>query len=296
MTVGSAPNAVIRRGRRLVRTIAKTLFRFTERRLGVHITPVHYYSPIPDVGRLPKKVFDEVNDCRGLEFHHAEQHRNLEHVFSEYLEEFLPEANSGLSQVDAFILYSLIRLKKPRVLIEIGSGESTKVSLSALMMNRKDGIHSRFVAIEPFPRDFLRAIDEKSFQLIESKVQDVPLSTFADADILFIDSSHVSKIGSDVNYEIFNIIPRLKVGALVHWHDIMIPADYPRVWIETGRMFWNESYVVHAFMLYNKSFRVIWASRYMQLNDAERLARIFPYFKPENPDQQLSSFWIERVG
>ncbi|MDP9200442.1 MAG: class I SAM-dependent methyltransferase [Gemmatimonadota bacterium] len=296
MSVAEAPNTVIRRGRGLVRTVANKLFRFTERRLGFHITPVHYYSPIPDVGRLPKKVFDEVNDCCGLEFHRIEQQKILEDLVPKYLEEFLPQANSGLSQVDAFILYSMIRLKKPKVFIEIGSGESTKVSLLSLTRNRTNGIDSSFVAIEPFPRDYLREIGEKGFRLIESNVQDVPLSTFADADILFIDSSHVSKIGSDVNYEILNIIPRLKVGALVHWHDIMIPADYPRAWIESGRMFWNESYVVHAFMLYNKSFRIIWASRYMQLYDAARLARMFPYFKPEDPDQQLSSFWIERVG
>jgi hypothetical protein len=295
MSFSSPPAAAIARG--VLRSMANRLFRFAERRLRVHVTPVHYYSPIPDVGHLPQKIFDEVNDCVGLEFHGAEQQRFLEVSVPKYLDEFVPRVNSGLAQVDAFVLYSMIRLKQPKVFIEIGSGESTKISLAALTKNRADhGINSTFVAIEPFPRHYLREIREDGFRLIESNVQEVPLATFADADILFVDSSHVSKIGSDVNYEILSIIPRLKVGALVHWHDIMIPGEYPRSWIEGGRMFWNESYLVHAFMLCNKSFRIIWASRYMQLNEAARLGKTFPYFKPQDRDQQLSSFWIERVS
>ena len=74
------------------------------------------------------------------------------------------------------------------------------------------------------------------------------IKILSQADILFIDSSHVAKIGSDVNSEILSIVPRLKVGALVHWHDIMIPVDYPKAWIESGSMFWNESYMVHSFL------------------------------------------------
>ena len=295
----SSTNARVRardRGRGFVRAVARSLFQFAERRLRVHITPVHYYSPIPDVGRLPKTVFDDLNDCRGLELNSGEQQRFLEESVAKYRTEFVPRVNSGLSQVDSFVLYSMIRLRQPKVFIEIGSGESTKISLEALTQNRAVGVKSRFVAIEPFPRQYLREIRDEGFQLIERNVQDVSLSTFADADILFIDSSHVSKIGSDVNYEMLSIIPRLKVGAMVHWHDIMIPGDYPRSWIEGGRMFWNESYMVHAFMLYNKSFKISWASRYMQLHEAARLEAAFPYFSPKDPDQQMSSFWIERVG
>lgn len=132
--------------------------------------------------------------------------------------------------------------------------------------------------------------------MIEKKVQDVELKYFAEVDILFIDSSHVAKIGSDVNYEILQIVPQLKVGAVIHWHDIMIPSDYPRKWIESGAMFWNESYMVHAFMLNNNCFRIIWASKYMQIHYPDNLRDTFYYFTPNDPNQQLSSFWIERVS
>jgi len=274
----------------------KSIFIFVEKFFKVHITPVHYYSPIPTVSELKPDIFTKVNDCVGVEFSDDSQLNNMKLIFSQYLREYTPRVNEGLSQVDSFVLYAMIRNRKPRVLIEIGSGESTKISLSALSKNRDEGVECQFTAIEPFPNSFLKQVEKKNFRLIESNVQDVDLDLLSQADILFIDSSHVAKIGSDVNYEIHDIVPRLKVGALVHWHDIMIPVDYPKGWLENGNMFWNESYMVHAFMMHNKSFRIVWASRYMQINYPEQLHVTFEYFKPKDPGQQLSSFWVERVG
>ena len=276
--------------------IKKHTFGLAEKHLKIHITPVHFYSPIPNVSELNPDIFTKVNDCVGLEFSVVDQLSNMKLIFPKYLSEYTPPVNLGLSQVDAFILYAMIRNKKPKVLIEIGSGESTRISLEALSRNADEGVACHFTAIEPFPKTFLKEIRNKNFELIESKVQDVDLRVFADADILFIDSSHVSKIDSDVNYEILNIVPQLKVGSFVHWHDIMIPMDYPKAWIESGNMFWNESYMVHAFMLHNKCFRAIWASKYMQLNYSDQLRNTFAYFNPEDPGQQLSSLWIERVS
>ena len=96
--------------------------------------------------------------------------------------------------------------------------------------------------------------------------------------------------------EILDIVPRLKVGALVHWHDIMIPINYSKTWIESGNKFWNESYMVHAFMLHNKCYKIVWASKYMQVKRPEVLSEIFSYFNPDDPNQQLSSFWIKRLA
>ena len=129
-----------------------------------------------------------------------------------------------------------------------------------------------------------------------NKVQEIPLSVFQNADILFIDSSHVSKIGSDVNYEMLEIIPSMKLGSIIHWHDIMIPGDYPKSWLENNHIFWNESYMVHTFMLFNKAFKIIWASKYMQTKYPELLSQKFPFFSPDDSNQQMSSFWIERIA
>ncbi len=131
--------------------------------------------------------------------------------------------------------------------------------------------------------------------MIGRNLQEINIDLLKSADLLFIDSSHVSKIGSDVNYEILEIIPKLKVGAVVHWHDIMIPTNYWKRWIVDGNKFWNESYMVHAFMLFNSSYRLIWSSRYMQINRADELIRRFSYFNPEDDNQQITSFWIEKI-
>lgn len=281
----SLKNALLARG-----------FRFAESSLGVHVTPVHFYSPIPDASTLDPAIYARVGECEGVDFQSETQLRALRELFPQYLQEYAPPSNSGLARVDAFVLYALIRSRRPNLMIEIGAGESTKVSLAALAQNRVEGHASHFLAIEPYPRPFVRELAGEGFELLERKVQEVSLTQFADADLVFIDSSHVAKIGSDVNYEMLEIVPHLKVGAAVHWHDIMIPADYPKSWIESGRMFWNESYMVHSFMLFNKSFRILWASRYMQIKHPRPLSQCFPYFEPSNPEEQLSSFWVERIA
>jgi hypothetical protein len=124
-------------------------------------------------------------------------------------------------------------------------------------------------------------------------LQDVPVEFFGQADLLFIDSTHVSKIGSDVNYEILEIIPTLKPGALVHWHDIVIPSNYWEEWVRQGNQFWNESYMVHAFMLFNNEFETLWGARYMQLTFPEQMGKTFPYLIDEH---RIMSFWIRRVA
>lgn len=270
-------------------------FRLAESRFGIHITPANYSSPIPTVGELELSLCRQVNPCVGLDFQVAGQLHALETVFPKYLAEYSPPPNPGLAQVDAFVLYALVRAKRPALTVEVGAGESTRIALTALRRNEEEGVEGLMKAIDPYPQGFLKEISNPRFQLIEKKVQALDETALSDADILFIDSSHVSKLGSDVNYEILNIVPRLRVGALVHWHDIMIPTDYPISWIKNGT-FWNESYMVHAFMLNNECFRVVWASRYMQLNFPELLSKTFPYFRPEDPDQQLTSFWVERIS
>jgi len=287
----------VRNGIRDFRNISfRKVFKIAESWFGRHVTRAHFYSPIPTVCELKPSVYSKVNACPGLEFGALGQLGRLAVVFGKYRHEYSPRQNTGLAQVDAFALYSLIREKKPKLMIEIGCGESTKIALSALKKNEEKGFAFKLIAIEPYPKAYLREITGKSFQLIKKKVQDVDLSLFLDADILFIDSSHVSRIDSDVNYEILCIVPQLKVGALVHWHDIMIPTEYPRARIESANQFWNESYIVHAFMLHNKSFAIRWAAKYMQLHHPEQLREAFPFFVPEDPNEQLSSFWVERVS
>jgi len=270
-------------------------FHFFEKYLNIHITPVHFYSPIPETHRLNSKIFDKIYDCIGIDWNLNEQFEYLQTICPEYAKEYTPTVNPGLSLIDSFLLYAMIRNKKPNTIIEIGAGNSTQIALDAVNKNKDSGHSCKFYSIEPFPPGYLKQINQEGFELIENKVQDVELSLLIKADLLFIDSSHVCKIDSDVNYEILEIVPRLKVGSIVHWHDIMIPTNYWKEWINRGNQFCNESYMVHAFMLFNKSFKIIWASRYMQLNYPEKMKKQFSYFYPDDMEQQNISFWIERV-
>jgi len=186
----------------------------------------------------------------------------------------------------------MIREKKPKVMVEVGAGDTTKISLNALGMNEREGTPYKFYSIEPYPREDILALNNSNFELIRRKLQAVSIDLLSSADLLLIDSSHVSKINSDVNYEILEIIPKLQVDSIVHWHDIVMPTNYWKEWINDGNMFWNESYMVHAFMLFNESFKIIWASRYMQLNHFAKLRDHFPYL---NNNHHLMSFWIQRV-
>jgi len=277
---------------RITRLFARIIFKFFEKYFSLHITPVHFYSPIPTTYELGFNVYEKIYDCTGISWNSHEQLEYLQEIFVRYKDEYTPTKNTGLSLVDAFVLYAMIREKKPKVIIEVGAGDTTLISLKALQVNRSEGHSYKFYSIEPYPREDLRYIHNQNFELIDRKLQQVNIDLLLSADLLFIDSSHVSKIDSDVNFEILEIIPKLKIGSLVHWHDIVIPTNYWKDWINHGNMFWNESYMVHSFMLFNSSFKIIWAARYMQLNYFEKMKKLFSNI---NNADRLMSFWIERT-
>jgi hypothetical protein len=277
----------------ITRFFVRKTFPFFERYLRIHITPVDYFSPIPDVSALDPRIFEKIFDDTGLRWNVDGQLAFLDEKVSKYLGEYVPQPNDGLSQADAFILYAMIREKKPRVMIEVGSGESTKISLMALEKNREEGIECSFHAIEPYPRDHLRKIAVPWFTLVEKKLEYVEIDFLVQADLLFIDSSHVAKIGSDVICEMLEIVPKLKMGAVIHWHDIMLPMNYWKDWTHTGTQFWNESYMLHAFLLFNETYQIVWASRYMHLNHASNIVASIPSFQPEK--HRITSFWLQRV-
>ena len=125
--------------RRISIFVASKLFCFFERFLNLHITPVDYSSPIPNTCRLDEEIFEKVYDETGLDLNVREQMHYLDHIFPKYFTEYAPSANAGLTLVDSYILYAMIREKKPKVMIEVGSGESTKISLLALEKNEQEG-------------------------------------------------------------------------------------------------------------------------------------------------------------
>jgi hypothetical protein len=278
---------------RVTRRLARASFHVMERYFDVHVTANEYYSPIPSVKDLKADVYEHPFSMKGVDMNEAAQFGLLDGAFARYADEYMPKPNGGLSLVDAFALYAIIRYRKPKKIVEIGGGDSTLIAMRAVEKNRSEGYACHFICIEPYPRPFLRQAYWPDYELVTELVQDVPVEQFADADIVFIDSSHVSKIGSDVNYEFLEIVPSTPVGCLIHWHDIVIPTNYWKDWTEMSGQFWNESYMLHAFLLYNNCFSVRWAARYMQRLHSDRLQQRFPYLQPTH---RLTSFWVERVG
>jgi predicted O-methyltransferase YrrM len=162
---------------------------------------------------------------------------------------------------DAVVLLVMIGTARPRRIIEIGSGFSSAAMLDAAEHFALTEL--QLTCIDPNAarlRRLLRPQDEQRVEVLEQQVQNVPLERFRELganDILFIDSSHVLKTGSDLHYELFSILPTLNEGVLVHFHDIFDSFEYPREWIVKKRRSWNEVYALHAFLAFNRAFEVV---------------------------------------
>ena len=175
-------------------------------------------------------------------------------------------ANNYFAHTDAILLYGIIRHFRPARIIEVGSGFSSCVMLDT--DERFNNSSMSLTCIEPHPerlRKLLRPQDTNRLALLEMQVQDVPLSTFDElgkGDVLFIDSSHVVKTGSDVHHLLFEVLPRLKSGVLIHLHDIFHPFEYPKDWV-LGGFNWNEDYFIRAFLMHNQAYRIKLFANYL---------------------------------
>lgn len=297
----------------------KRFFSLWEKR-GYHITPVHFYEPIPDTRQFGEDILSRMSEMPGVDLNIEGQTALLDRFASAYRAEYerFPSKPTGRAEdfyfgnmlfetVDAEILYCMIREFKPRRLIEIGSGFSTRVSVAAIRKNKTldPGYECEITCVEPNPRAEIRQGLGGLIRLVESRAQDLPVEFFADLeenDILFIDSSHIVSVGSDVCFEYLEVLPRLRKGVIVHVHDILLPRQYVEHW-HTMKMFWNEQFLLQAFLAFNSSFEVIWAGNYMHAHHSDLLAHAFPSYTalmkaddPRRPIQGHKSFWMRRVG
>ncbi len=295
---------------RLMRS--KALFPLWERR-GYHITPVHFYEPIPDTRTLKDDLWLKHSELVGIDINEKKQ-LSLLPLFAKFKKEYnkfpakrtsVPSEyytnNRWFASIDSEILYCMIRHFKPRRIFEIGSGYSTYLSAQAILKNKEGNKNYKcdLVAIEPNPNEVLKKGFLGLTKLISKEVQDVPLSEFKrlrEDDILFIDSSHVLKTGGDIQYLYLEILPRLNKGVIVHIHDIFLPSEYPKEWILKDYRFWTEQYLLQAFLTFNQSFGVLWAGRYMHLKHPDKLKSAFGSYKRNKSDRiaPVSSFWLRK--
>jgi len=279
---------------------------------GIHITPVHYFSPIPDTRELSKTIRTTPLYMRGVQFNIDKQFNIFNDMFPKYQSEYntfpdeptnIPHEffskNGTYLSYDAEILHCMIRHYKPSKIIEIGSGNTMYISANALLINDKEmKTNSSLISIEPYPNEVLINGFPGLTKLEKEKVENIDPEYFKqlkENDILFIDSSHVVKTGGDVNKIYLEILPLLNSGVIVHFHDIFLPSEYPQSWLFKTRYFWSEQYLLHAFLLYNNEFEIIWSSHLMHLLYGDVLKDIFPKYPDERyPDITPSSFWIRK--
>lgn len=287
----------------------RTMFPLAERQ-GLHIMPVHYYSPIPDARELPEALWTHNRAPVGVDLNIDTALVQLDRFNQNYSSEYnaFPAKpsdnahdyhlnNEAYFSGDAEILYSMVRELKPKRIIEIGSGYSTLLICQAIRINQKETSNYQcdFIAIEPYPPPALIPPPAEVTRMESKPLQQISPELFASLsvnDILFIDSTHVVRIGSDVALEFLTIVPNLAPGVVVHIHDIFIPAEYPRQWIEQARFFWNEQYLIEAFLAFNEEFEVIMATHAIWLAHADYLRKVIPSLDKGRP--QPSSFWIRR--
>lgn len=272
----------------------------------------HFYSPVVDPGEVlvyASRLWPETPPTiAGVDFNDASHRHVLEELFPAWFGEYdYPEEgatdeeltgyytrNSQFSWLDGRSLFVLLRAWRPKRLIEVGSGYSTL--LSADVNRRFLAGQCDMICIEPYPRPFLR--DPRfGTRLVESKVQDVPLQAYdvlEAGDILFIDSSHVCKTGSDVNHLYFEILPRLKPGVRIHIHDIFLPYEYPRNWVVDDNRSWNEQYLLRAMLMDSCAYKVLFGSSYAYARFPEAVRRALGH--PRGIAYGGGSFWIEKVG
>lgn len=201
--------------------------------------------------------------------------------------------NGAFARGDIDFYYSLIRLLKPRRLIEIGAGYSTMVAICAIERNQSEAVAKtcELIAVEPYS-----SFEDERVKILRVPVEKVGGRLFAELkanDILFIDSSHVIRPQGDVLCEVLQILPTLAAGVVVHVHDIFTPGDYPREWVVDRHMFWNEQYLMEAFLTGNPDFEIIGALNWLKVNHARLLEEKCPTLRG-CPQQRPSSFWIRR--
>jgi predicted O-methyltransferase YrrM len=258
---------------------------------GGFVPPGHYYSPLNDLADLRAQidtVFNYNTELKDINLKSAEQYELLQSLAKWYPKlPFVKSLSPGLryyydnifySYSDGIFLFCLLNHIRPKQVIEVGSGFSSAAMLDTNELFFENNIDLTF--IEPYPEERLRKLvkDGDKVSIVEKFVQQIGLEFFQKlgrADILFIDSSHVSKFRSDLNYILFEILPVLASGVYIHFHDIFFPFEYPKEWILQGRA-WNETYLLRAFLMNNKDYEIVLFPSYLESTHAEWLTEHMP--------------------
>jgi predicted O-methyltransferase YrrM len=269
----------------------------------------HFYSPLPnlaDVRNNAAAIFrTDVDLDSSINLRDSEQVDLLQSLAGIIKTLSFPAAktadrryyadNPFFGLGSAFLTAAMIVHLRPKRIIEIGSGFSSAMMLDINDQHSAGAVLHTFV--EPYPerlRELMRPGDLQRHRLLQIPVQQVPLAEFQRLeanDVLFVDSSHVSKVGSDLNHILFNVLPALRPGVVVHFHDIYWPFEYPREWIINSKRAWNECYILRAFLQYNDAFEIALYPQYLRHKHATLMRELWPAWWQEPG----SALWIRKL-
>lgn len=281
----------------------KKLYQSTKQ--NCYVPPGHFYSPIVDINTIERndnQIWKDSKEIKGIELNLIEQ-KSLAKSFQDYYAEIPFKStkqsnlryyfdNSYYSYSDALVLYFFIRHFNPKKIIEVGSGFS-----SAVMLDTRDkfNLTNEISFIEPYPErlnSLLTKEDYSSVKIHESFVQNVSIQEFKKlqkGDILLIDSTHISKTGSDVNHILFHILPELNAGVLIHFHDVFTGFEYPESWILQGRS-WNEDYILKAFLMNNSEYKIKFFTHHLHQHHKDVFKEMPLLYKNHG-----ANIWLEKI-
>lgn len=284
-------------------------------RRGALPLPVHFYSPVPDVADLVNRdVWSQRSELPGIDFGSVAQLSLLQRLGERFGAEctwpLAAPADPGAFHLDnsnfsfgcAAALHCMLRDLRPRRVIEIGSGNSSRVIAHALALNgEEDRATADYEVVDPYPADDVLSRLHWPCRVRRERVERTRVDSFSAlnaGDVLFIDSGHTVRIGGDVNFLFLEVIPRLAPGVVVHVHDVNLPYEYDRVYAVgqsgTFRKLWTEAYLLQAFLTFNHEWQVLLAMRYILAEHLESFRRAFPQYDPSVHRYVSSSFWMRR--
>jgi hypothetical protein len=201
--------------------------------------------------------------------------------------------NGAYEGGDADLLYQMLRWKRPKRVLEVGSGMSTRLAAQALARNAAEGAPAQHVCIEPYEMPWLEAL---GIPVIRERAEHVPLARYLEleaGDVLFVDSSHVIRPRGDVLFLLLEVLPRLSPGVVVHVHDIFTPWDPPRAWVLDEMRLWHEQYLLEALLTDSAKWRVLFGAQYLARRHPDALKAVAPMF---GPSRSPGAVWLERLG
>ncbi len=278
-------------------------------RSGMHILPAHFYSSVPTLATVPDAMYTERSAMVGVKTRDEAQRaflhscKNAAVEFNSLFDATAPPrnvttrywtANPSYMGADGIILWCMVRTKRPKRIIELGSGFTTLLMGQAAVRNKAEGFETSVTSFDPY---FKLAADPSlvpgltSLRMVSAQNMD-PADIAAElgpGDILFIDTTHVVTFASDCRHIILEILPRVPVGVYVHIHDIFLPQHYPRAWMTQMLRFWTEQYLLQAFLISNSDWEIEYMGNYLSLRHYAEVKEVLGFTGGGN-------FWMRRVA